>query len=150
MKPELSPRKVAEWLLIGYIKHWPMSDVSAALGIWRTNAEELAALSEACPFMPRSFWQYQRPVRAFVASEWPKLNQWLLDHEGNPANCLTCVPEIMKLECSNTTKGGFLSDSDKEEGRVAKRALKVTRAGNAARRAQRASTSRSAWNTCKA
>jgi hypothetical protein len=150
MKPELSPQKVAEWLLIGYIKHWTMSDVPAALGVVRTREEELLELSKACPFMPSSFWQYQRPVRAFVASEWPKLNKWLLDHESNPAKCLACVPEIMKLACSNTTKGGFLSDSDKEDGRVARVALRVTRAGNAARRAQRASNSRGAWNTCKA
>lgn len=150
MQPEMSPQKTAEWLLIGFIRCWRMSDVLAALGVSLSKDEELLKLSQACPFMPSSFWQYRRPVRAFIASEWPNLNTWLLTRESNPASCLPCIPELLKLICSNTTKGGMLTDQDKSEGRDASRAFMVTKAGNAARRAQRASTSRSAWNTCKA
>ena len=146
----ISTDKAAEWLLIGFIKHWRMAEVAEALGVAVASDEALAKLAHQCPFLPSSHWQYKRPVRAYVASEWPKLGRWLMDHESNPVRCLTVVPQLMRLSWSGTTKSGYLSAADKAQGSAARKDLSATDAGNRARYAQRKSHGRSAWNVCKA
>jgi len=143
------PTKVAEWLVIGFVKHWRMGQITSALGVDLEDDAAMVEFSNAYPFLPSSKWQYRAPVRAFVASQWPKLGEWLLKHESNPVSCLAVVPKIVGLKCSQTNKSTFIDKKDLADGERTRLAMKITKASNAARRTQRLSSQRGAWNVCK-
>ena len=143
------PTKVAEWLVIGFVKHWRMGQITSALGVDLEDEAAMVEFSNSYPFLPSSKWLYRGPVRAFVIAQWPKLGEWLLQHESNPVSCLAVVPKIVTLTFNPKRNGTYLSRADRYEGDKARRAMKITNAGNSAKRNQRESNQRGAWNVCK-
>ena len=139
----------AEMLLVGFVKAWRLCDVAAAVGVDSMDADQIVRLAASCPFLPSTTYNYKRPVRACVVSEWPKLADYLMRNEGSAAKVLAVVPQLKKLKASNATPVSLLSRDDKNYAAKTRREYKQTATANEAARKQQASTQRGAWNVCK-
>lgn len=142
--------KAAEWLLIGFVKCWRMWQVASAIGVDTNSKEQMEALCAAAPFMPPDDRQnYARPVRAFVAAEWPKLADWLLKHESNPDAISRAAEQVKRLKAKGV-RGCVRSKDDIREQRQTKKDLRAATTSYREHRSAFKTHGRSAWNTCKA
>lgn len=136
-------------LLVGFQKSWLMETVFDAIGSTHKNDSDVNDVHTMAPFMPCAKWQLKTPVRAYIASQWPKLSAWLIANSDKPEKLLAVVPQIERLT-SKTTHAKRISDDDIKEGAQIRRDARQVSRSNAIARSIQLSTQRSAWNVCKA
>ena len=143
-----SPTYAALMLLRAFRQGFRVAAIPDAMGMPCETDEQCSELHRLIPFLPASEWVYRRPVRALVATQWPKLSAYIIKHEGNPEKLIEVIPQIERLvarsECNTATTNNEL----REFYRTRDNLRQVTTANHAARR-QQESTQRSAWNICK-
>jgi hypothetical protein len=145
----VTPEKVAEWMIVGFVRCWTWKDVAAALGVNVSNNDEIDAIVKATTFTPRNrFVWFKKPIRAHINHEWPKLYEYMLRHESEPHRLLALIPQILRLKARDV-RGDRLSSDDSAEAARNSRFINMTNAANKAARLQQLSTQRSAWNVCK-
>jgi len=148
-------KRTAEMLIVGFAKCWTLAKVASIVGhdeVWSDDSEELHRM---CPFMPAEAWRYRKfkgvtPVRAFVATQWPKLAAYLIANEKKPERLLLAAEQVMRLKCKTKKLESGLSDEDIRDGRKNRQELRRVETANKAAREQQLSTQRGAWSTCKA
>lgn len=138
--------KLAEWLVIGFKRAWLMKDVLSAAGLFN---QDIAALHEQFRFMPPDAHSLNRPVRAFVAAEWPKLNAFLCTHEADAQKMLSVIPQIVKLKAKGV-RGMVRSVADQREQTKTKKEWRAHSTSSRLSLAAFRSNQRSAWGVCKA
>jgi hypothetical protein len=142
-------QKTAEWMIVGFVKAKDMIWVAAAVGLNGNREEEIRKWHEVCPFAPG--WgkmQNRSPVRAYFASEFPKLSEWLIAHEKDAAKLMSVAPQLMRLT-SKGAKGRSISAEDGREVRKARKEMRHTTTVYRASRDAFKTHQRSAWNVCK-
>lgn len=139
------PTKVAEWLLIGFKRAWLMKDVYVAAGL---GGEDCAAVHERHRFMPPDNFSINRPVRAFFAAEWPKLNAFLCKHEADAAKVLSVIPQLERLTAKGN-RGEVRGVRDILDMRQERRELRAVSKSYGLSRDAFKTNQRSAWNVCK-
>ena len=139
----------AQMLLVGFQRSWLMSVVFDAIGSKYENDSDVNGLHAIAPFMPCAKWQLKTPVRAYIASQWPKLSGWLIANSDKPEKLLTVIPQIERLT-AKATHATRLTDDDKKEGKIIRRDARQVSGSNSIAKSIQLSTQRSAWNTCKA
>lgn len=141
----IDPKKLAEWLVIGFARHQRLLDVVVSAGL---GGEDFARIKEAAPFFPSSAIRAKTPVRAYVAQCWPKLSEFLLRNSDNPQKMLSVVPQLMKLK-ANEERQQVLSAADVYENAKASREMRRTQTLHSISRTAFKTHGRSAWNVCK-
>ena len=141
--------RFAQMLVVGFHKHWFLSTVAAAAGMPCIEAEECQAIQAVAPFMPDAWVHYRRPVRAFVAGEWPKLSAYLLAHEKDVGKLLATVPQIERLTASGREPASNLSRQDRKEAGLHSKRLRHQKIDSAITGRAYESNLRGAWSTCK-
>ena len=144
-----TPHRFAEMLVVGFVKHWRLSTVADAAGMPCVEADECEAIHAVAPFMPPGWVSYRRPVRAYIAGEWPKLSAHLLAHAAEPAKLLATVPQIERLTLSGRGPASNLSQEDRAEAAKLSRQRRNQRGDAAITGRAYESTLRGAWGTCK-
>lgn len=148
----MSPQyeKLAEWLLIGHAKSWPMYRVMEAVGADNFSEVDRAEAHKVCPAMPppEAYWCYVTPVRAYVRANWPKLSDWLMANEANPQKMMGVLPQVQKLR----SKGAQQRADSADRAEIAKDKAALKKADTAYHMSREAFKThrRSAWNVCKA
>lgn len=141
----MESEKLAEWLVIGFKRAWRMRDVYVAACL---GDEDCAAVHERHRFMPPNNYSINRPVRAFFAAEWPKLNAFLCKHEADPAKLLSVVPQLVRLTARGN-RGEVRAARDILDMRnERKQARAVSKSYSLSRDAFK-TNQRSAWSVCK-
>lgn len=140
----MESEKVAEWLIIGFKRAWTLRDVYAAIG---SDSEPCEDVHERHRFMPPNNYSINRPVRAFFAAEWPKLNAFLCKHEGDAAKMLSVIPQMVRLTAKGA-RGEVRAAADVIDMRKER---KESRAVTQSYRLSRAAfkTHGADWNVCK-
>lgn len=142
--------KMSEMLIVGFVKDWPMHKVVAVCGGVEGQAwKETDSIHEAAPFMPADSYQYNSPVRAYIAAEWPKLADWLCRHEREGAKALQVAPQVRRLVSKGRRHRHVVADAGYREIAASRREARNTLTANAAARKQQLSHQRGAWNVCK-
>lgn len=144
--------RAAQMLLVGFCKHWSMSTVANAVGhINLTDNDNCARLHERAPCLPSDWFEYRRPARAFVLSQWPKLGAYLLKHENDRAKVLALIPQVERLTCkAGVGRATSLHSSrDRYEAEKARREARIQRIDYELSRTAYKSNQRNAWNVCK-
>ena len=81
--------QAAEMFIVAFVRDWSFGT------LW----DELRrrGISPAQNFIPQSGYFAKRRTRRVVALQWPKLNAWLIAHEGC-ADIFRAAPEITRLK----------------------------------------------------
>ena len=146
----MTPRnRFAQMLVVGFHKHWRLSTVAEAAGMPCTETDECAAIHAVAPFMPAERFSYRRPVRAFVAGEWPKLSAYLIAHAQDAEKLLSTAPQIERLTVSGRGPASNLSREDRNEAAINLKKQRRQKIDAAITARAYESTLRGAWNTCK-
>jgi hypothetical protein len=141
-----APETLATWLLIGFKRGQNLREVLWACGF--SKDVDFADLHERFPFMPAAAWRYSRPVRAFVAAEWPKLNAFLVANENDPEKMARLPAQLVRL-VSVSAHMPRQSKADAVERAKDKRDYRAAAASYGLSRDAFKSNRRSAWNVCK-
>jgi len=142
--------RAAQMLMVGFCKHWLMSTVAQA--VEQTDLaddDECARLHERARCLPSDWYEYKRPARAFVISQWPKLGAYLLKHEKDTEKVLSLVPQVERLTWKRKEQAQLHSKEDRYEAAKARRDAKVQGIDYELSRSAFKSNQRSAWNVCK-
>ena len=142
--------KAAEFMVVGFKRGWLLKEVAAAIGVDPYDDDQRAEMAKACPFMPAEYWHYKRPVRAFVAVEWPRMSDFMLKHEDAPQKLLSVLPALKKSAALGVKHGTKRSKADLAEMRATRRDYRANAISYAASRESFKSNQRSAWGVCKA
>ncbi len=138
--------QAAQMLLVGFCKSWLMSTVISSLNPNHDLTTD--EMRKIAPFLPLFDWQYRTPTRAYVAAQWPNLNNWLIRNESDKGKLLTIVSQIENL-VSKDKHAQRLTEDDKKEQRSNMVKIRRVAVGSQLAREQRKSHGRSAWNVCK-
>lgn len=142
-------RRAAEMLLVGYVRAWSMGQVLAnIIPKGEIGLQDIEGLHAAAPFMPPVFWAYKRTARELVALNWPKLNEWLLKHEGDPAKVLSVADQVARLKWK-PKHGDYRTAEDKREAKQVRDMNRQAATSYALSRKLFKTNQRSAWNVCK-
>ena len=132
--------QAAEWLIVGFVKHWYMPMLHAQLGT--------CGLGHHYEFLPRvpHAWKHAA-VRGFVAQEYPKLNAFLL--RATPEKQIAAAAQIVKLKCLNDWSDGALTKSERREVMQTRKNYRGAVTSYQESRATAQTHRRSAWKVCK-
>ena len=145
----MSDLRCAEMLIVGFQKHWRLLDMLWAIGESCESEEDAKRIHAKHAFLPENEWIYRRPVRAYVADEWPKLNEFLLKHTGNPERMLSAAAQVNRLTSSSMRGAPIRSNADKAEMNKANRGSRRHRLEHQLSMTAQRSNQRGAWNVCK-
>lgn len=145
----MSELRCAEMLIVGFQKHWRLLDVLWSIGESCQSEEDFKRIHAKHPFLPDNEWLYYRPVRAYVADEWPKLNAFLLRHAGDPEKLLSVSSQVERLKSSCMRGKPIRASADTAEMRKATRDYGRQRLTHKLSMDAQRSNQRSAWNVCK-
>lgn len=140
--------RLSEMLLVGFVKSWGLLKVLDVCGIEHKDPSFVDAVHKEAPFMPPTLGQYGKPTRAYIATQWPKLNAYLLAHEQEGAAVLKVAPQLRRLT-SNTRWAHSINTQEANELAASRKVVTVQRCTSRAIRSQRESHQRGAWNVCK-
>lgn len=138
-----SERDVATYFLIGYQKGWNFMMLSDALGV------QIGDLMGKYKFLPSEFWAVKKSIRSFVATQWPKLSEYLIKHEKDPARMNRVIDQVVRLKSSSDRYGMSRSAEDAKEFAATGEEIRRVNAANRLARDIQKSTQRGAWNVCK-
>lgn len=142
--------RAAQMLLVGFCKHWLMSTVAQAVEqIDLADDDDCVRMHERAPCLPANWYEYRRPARAFVLSQWPKLGAYLLKHEADPEKVLALIPQVERLMWKPGVRTQLHSREDLTAAKKAQRKAKLQQADYRLSRDVFKTTQRSAWNVCK-
>jgi hypothetical protein len=142
--------RAAQMLLVGFCKHWLVGTAAQAVEqVDLSDDAECVKLHERAPCLPANRYEYRRPARAFVLSQWPKLGAYLLKHEKDPEKVLALIPQVEKLMWKPNVRTQLHSREDRTAAAKAQREAKVQQADYRLSRDVFKTAQRSAWNVCK-
>ncbi len=109
--------QAAEWLVVGYVKSWTWTMFDLTMG---------TATGKHCSefqFLPHSNeWSGNVLVRAYIAQNWPKLNEFL--STATPEKALATAKEIVKLKWNGERPLGSITRSERNELEKSKQELR--------------------------
>ena len=127
----------AKWLLVGFQRHWSMSMLDHRL-------RELQL--DRFGFMPESAFWYKSPVRGFVATCYPKLNKYLIDHP--VGEWLKIAEQITKLRPKVERARGALLTSERSELKNSRRLYRARQQSYGVSRDSYQSRRSTEWGVC--
>lgn len=141
----MPPERLAEWLIVGFKRGWKLRDVYVASGLSDVPCE---VVHERYQFMPPDNFSISRPVRAFFAAEWPKLNTFLCNHEGDAQKMLSVVPQLVRLVAKGK-RGEVRGPRDILDMRKERKTSRAVSTSYGISRDAFKTHQRSAWSVCK-
>jgi hypothetical protein len=142
---------MAEAVVDAFVRSWGVLDILSRLGCGSVDDEEAAAAIHAqFPFMPGDIWAYRKntPVRALVASEWPKLSEYLYRYSKDAERLAKVVPQVMRLVCTDKERQVRTTAEYRENYKLNTK-VRNQRTVRDLTTVQRESHGRSAWHVCK-
>ena len=134
--------KAAEWLVVGFVKCWGFKMLDIQI------MQNTGKHSNEYAFLPDSpYWRGNSPVRAYVAQNFPKLNDFLI--KATPQQQIAVAEKICSLKCKGDRPKGALNKSEYAEVyKDKKEAMAETESFKLSRESFKRSSGTD-WKTCK-